>query len=185
MLPPVGFVNLISANPHFYSNTWQLFILWRHLRRVSLAHIDAWFADLCLHCIPVSLIRSFYRSFYRSFWANLVFLELIRHYNEYHSRSGWLLCPLCLRVFSNDTTYEHHMNTHITKGRFFRCQSCRLVFESENFRTRHEQEMHHSNRKNPAIPQARLRFLVKSVRSARIMSAEPTKRNSIQKFPLM
>ena len=83
--------------------------------------------------------------------------ELIRHYNEYHSRSGWLLCPLCLRVFSNDTTYEHHMNTHITKGRFFRCQSCRLVFESENFRTRHEQEMHHSNRKNPAIPQVGLR----------------------------
>ena len=181
MLPPVGSVNSISANPHFYSNTWQLFILWRHPHRVSLAHIDAWFADLCLHCIPVS----FERPFDRLFWANLVFLELIRHYNEYHSRSGWLLCPLCLRVFSNDTTYEHHMNTHITKGRFFRCQSCRLVFESENFRTRHEQEMHHSNRKNPAIPQARLRFLVKSVRSARIMSAEPTKRNSIQKFPLM
>ena len=140
----------------------------------------------CMICRFMSpLYTGKIRSFYRLFWAYLIFSELIRHYNEYHSRSGWLLCPLCLRVFSNDTTYEHHMNTHITKGRFFRCQSCRLVFESENFRTRHEQEMHHSNRKNPAIPQARLRFLVKSVRSARIMSTEPTKRNSIQKFPLM
>lgn len=80
-----------------------------------------------------------------------LYTELTRHYNEYHSRSGWLLCPLCLRVFSNDTTYEHHMNTHITKGRFFRCQSCRLVFESENFRMRHEQEMHHSTRKTPTL----------------------------------
>ena len=127
----------------------------------------------CMICRFMSpLYTGKIRLFYRSFWANLVFLELIRHYNEYHSRSGWLLCPLCLRVFSNDTTYEHHMNTHITKGRFFRCQSCRLVFESENFRTRHEQEMHHSNRKNPAIPQARLRFLVipwKSVKSTSVL----------------
>ena len=173
-------MNSISANLLFYSNTWQQFILWRHPRRVSLAHIDAWFADLCLHCIPVSF-GHFERPFRLT--ANLIILELIRHYNEYHSRSGWLLCPLCLRVFSNDTTYEHHMNTHITKGRFFRCQSCRLVFESENFRTRHEQEMHHSNRKNPAIPQARLRSSI--VRLTRITSAEPTYRNSIQKFPLM
>ena len=29
-----------------------------------------------------------------------LYSELVRHYNEYHSRSGWLLCPLCLRVFS-------------------------------------------------------------------------------------
>ena len=57
MLPPVGSVNSISANPHFYSNTWQLFILWRHHHRVSLAHIDAWFADLCHHCIPVRFGR--------------------------------------------------------------------------------------------------------------------------------
>ena len=28
-----------------------------------------------------------------------LYSELVRHFNEYHSRSGWLLCPLCLRVF--------------------------------------------------------------------------------------
>ena len=88
-----------------------------------------------------------------------LYSELTRHYNEYHSRSGWLLCPLCLRVFSNDSTYEHHMNTHIQKGKWFRCQSCRLVFESEAYRQRHEQEMHHSRGKhltanefNPKVP---------------------------------
>lgn len=66
----------------------------------------------------------------------------MRHYDDYHSMSGWLLCPLCLRAFSNDTTYEHHMNMHTQKGKFHRCQSCRLVFESETWLARHQAEMH-------------------------------------------
>ena len=47
-----------------------------------------------------------------------------------------------ISAISSDTTYEQHMAQHIQKDKWFRCQSCRLVFESENFRQRHELEMH-------------------------------------------
>ena len=112
-----------------------------------------------------------------------LYSELIRHFNEYHSRSGWLLCPLCLRVFraswkfrnisnklifsvqfnllleiifnlqkSSDTHYEQHLAQHIQQGKWFRCQSCRLVFETETSRNRHELEMH--GRQKWTVPEA-------------------------------
>lgn len=89
---------------------------------------------------PNSLLGA-YRCLICRFCSPL-YSELLRHYTEYHSRSGWLLCPLCLRVFSSDTSYEQHMAHHITKGKYFRCQSCRLIFETEQHRARHEIEMH-------------------------------------------
>lgn len=87
-----------------------------------------------------------------------LYSELARHFTEFHSRTGWLLCPLCLRCFSSDTTYEQHLAAHVSKGKFFRCQSCRLVFDSEPLRSRHEQEMHSRPKwttlePNPRVPE--------------------------------
>ena len=44
------------------------------------------------------------------------------------------------------------MAQHIQKGKYFRCQSCRLVFESESFRSRHEEQMH--GRQKWAVPES-------------------------------
>ncbi|CAG5090916.1 Oidioi.mRNA.OKI2018_I69.PAR.g12767.t1.cds [Oikopleura dioica] len=86
-----------------------------------------------------------------------LYSELIRHFKEYHSKSGWLLCPFCIRCFSSDVQYENHLQVHINKAKFYRCQSCRLVFESEQTRSRHEMEMHGREKwmqvePNPHVP---------------------------------
>jgi hypothetical protein len=86
-----------------------------------------------------------------------LYSELIRHFKDYHANSGWLLCPFCTRCFSSDVQYENHLQLHINKDKFFRCQSCRLVFESETSRSRHEIEMHGRAKwlqveANPCVP---------------------------------
>ena len=53
---------------------------------------------------------------------------------------------------SSDTHYEQHLAQHIQQGKWFRCQSCRLVFETETSRNRHELEMH--GRQKWTVPEA-------------------------------
>jgi len=86
-----------------------------------------------------------------------LYSELIRHFKDYHANSGWLICPFCTRCFSSDVQYENHLQLHVNKEKFFRCQSCRLVFESETSRSRHEIEMHGRAKwlqfeANPCVP---------------------------------
>ncbi|KAJ8267485.1 hypothetical protein COCON_G00126570 [Conger conger] len=75
-----------------------------------------------------------------------MYSDVFSHFRTCHKDTASLLCPYCLKVFKNNSNYQHHYHRHQRKS-VLHCDKCRLQFLSSRDKLEHKLGQHKSFRK--------------------------------------